>query len=293
MMEDQAMIASMTAFARQTKTTSFGSLVWEIRSVNHRYLEVSLRLPDFLNPLESPIRDQIHRQLHRGKVDAVLRFQSGMKVSFQLVANRTLIAQLAKASESALEFFPTASINMMDVLSWPGVLETPEQPMDEITQDVLTLLKATLDDVVQSRRREGEGIQQFLLERLSNLQKGTTNIKKRVPELMDVTRQKIKSRFEELSLSVEQERLEQEMVWLIQKMDVSEELQRLEAHQIEVQRILEQGGVVGRRLDFLMQELNREANTLSSKSWDADVTQIAVELKVQIEQMREQVQNLE
>ncbi len=287
------MIASMTAFARKTEEVNWGSLTWEIRSVNHRYLELTVRLPDFLREIEKEARECLQTQLHRGKVEAVLRFQPGKEVPFSTTVNQTLLEQLAKASEAVLEFFPAAKTDVMDVLSWPGVLQTHELHRDAMHRCVITALQSTVNELVRARQREGEGIKKFLLERLENLHEGARAIEKHAPVYLETMRKKVRTRFDELSLEIDKERLEQEMVWLAQKMDIAEELQRLGAHLSEINRVLNQGGEVGRRLDFLIQELNREANTLGSKSLDADIAQKAVELKVQIEQMREQVQNVE
>ena len=287
------MIASMTAFARQSHEANWGALTWEIRTVNHRYLEISLRLPDFLRDLEQSARDTIQKQLHRGKIEAMLRFQPGQDIPFDIMVNQTLTQQLANASKKIIEFFPAAHINTMDVLSWPGVLQTKKKQTKAFAEAVITLLRSTLEDCVITRQREGDGLKQFIEARLAVIQEQANIIKKQMPAVLKMGRKKMLARFEELSLGIDKERLEQEMVWVAQKVDIAEELQRLTAHVIEVKRIIKQGGVVGRRLDFLMQELNREANTLGSKSVDTQITQAAVELKVQIEQIREQVQNIE
>ncbi|ABS76787.1 YicC family protein [Coxiella burnetii] len=287
------MIASMTAFSRQSHEATWGLLTWEIRTVNHRYLEITLRLPDFLREFEQASREAIQKVLRRGKVEATLRFQPGWDVPFEMNVNQVLTERLAKASETVISYFPSATINAIDVLSWPGVLQTKETQVDVIGKAVFALLNSALTDCMDIRRREGEGLKLFIEERLNNVKGKIAIIKKRLSALHQAAREKMIARFEELSLALDKERLEQEMLWLVQKSDVAEELQRLEAHLLEVKRVLVEGGTVGRRLDFLMQELNREANTLGNKSLDADVSQVVVDLKVQIEQMREQVQNIE
>lgn len=287
------MISSMTAFARKTKDANWGSLVWEVRSVNHRYLEISVRLPEPLRDLEKAVRDQIQKQLYRGKVEAQLKFQPGQDMPFEIVVNEKLARQLASAATPLQQLFSNTQLNTMDLLSWPGILQTKETQMEVVGQAAIVLLKETLAAIVEIRQREGEGIKQYIEKRLANIQKYVDEIKPRMPAALELAREKIISRFEELAVSLDNERLEQEIVWLVNKVDIGEEIQRLEAHAQEVHRVLARDEAVGRRLDFLMQELNREANTLGSKSSDSEITQSVVEIKVQIEQMREQVQNIE
>ena len=287
------MIASMTAFARCFYENSLGILKWEIRTVNHRYLAVTLHMPEFLRDFEQSSRKIIQNYLKRGKVEAILSFQTGQEASVEVKVNQVLTEQLAKASKTILSFFPSVTVNAMDVLAWPGVLQTKETDINVMEKAILDLLKSTLDECVSVRQREGEGLQVFLEDRLKVSKRLISSIKKRVPILLRATRERMMTRFEEFTISLDKERLEQEMLWLAQKMDVSEELQRLEMHINEIKLVLDQGEVVGRRLDFLMQELNREANTLGNKSIGIKVSQAVIELKVQIEQMREQVQNIE
>lgn len=287
------MIASMTAFARKSQEANWGSVTWEIRSVNHRYLEMAIRMPEPLRNLEKSVREQIQKYISRGKVEAMLRFQPGQDVPFNIIVNQSLAQQLANAAKSVDKLFPNTQVNMVEVLAWPGVLHTKDTNMDVVGEAMLGLLQETIADLVSVRQREGAGVEKFMAERLKSIQGYIDVIKSRMPETLKTGRTKMIARFKELSVSLDKERLEQEMVWLAQKVDVAEELQRLTAHVLEVQRVLKEGGVVGRRLDFLMQELNREANTISSKSTDSAVTQAAIELRVQIEQMREQVQNIE
>lgn len=287
------MIASMTAFARKTQEANWGSFTWEIRSVNHRYLELSLRLPDFLRDLEKVARDHMQHYLHRGKVEALLRFQPGQEVAFDMTVNRALTEQLAKATQVVTHYFPQVQVDAMSILSWPGVLQNKEMNMEVMNKAAIHLLQETLVELTTCRQREGDSMAHYLNERLVSMKKNLQHIEQHQPALLSASRQKIITRLEEITTSLDKDRLEQEMVWLSQKMDTAEELQRAQAHVTEVERVLKQGGVVGRRLDFLMQELNREANTLGSKSMDAGITQAVVEIKVCIEQMREQVQNIE
>ena len=287
------MIVSMTAFARKSQEADWGSITWEVRSVNHRYLELSLRLPEPLRVLEKSVREHIQDQLARGKVEATLKFQPGRVVPFDMVVNQELAENLVGAAQSIHQLFPTTQLNIMDVLQWPGVLQIKDTRMDVVGEAMLALLKKALADLMVSRQREGEGLKEYVGTRLDTIQQYLDQVEQRLPEVLQWGRERITARFKELSVNVDKDRLEQEMVWLAQKADIAEELQRLQAHVAEVRRVLSQGGVVGRRLDFLMQELNREANTLGSKSMDSSISQAVIELKVCIEQMREQVQNIE
>lgn len=287
------MISSMTAFARKMDQTSLGQLTWEVRSVNHRYLEINLRLPEQLRAAEKGARDLLASVLKRGKVDVFLKFQPGEEVPFDIKINQALIKQLASAEQQIRKNFANLNVNFTDVLSWPGVLQTEETRMEQVVENALSLLKNVITELVAVREREGEGIKNFMLDRLKVIEEQIKIVEKRLPQMQNAMREKIMARFEELKLTPDNERVEQEMIFLLQKMDVAEELQRLPAHLNEVRRNLKGGVAVGRRLDFLMQELNREANTLGSKVLDVEVTQAVVEIKVQIEQMREQVQNIE
>lgn len=287
------MIRSMTAFARQTHTAKWGRLVWEVRSVNHRYLEISLRLPDLLRRHETELRQLIQQNLRRGKVEATLKFIPGETLPFEYITNKQLIHQLAEAGEIVKSEFPDARTNVMHVLAWPGVLETAETDSAALGKAMFELLQNTLLEIVTVRQREGESVVRFLLSRTEEVRRHVTTVEQQLPSLIKLQRERLQARFSELSIEVDRERLEQEMLWIMQKSDIAEELHRLESHLSELERVLDNGGIVGRRLDFLLQELNREANTLSSKAIATSVTQAAVEMKVAIEQMREQVQNLE
>lgn len=287
------MIASMTAFSRQTQETQWGLLTWEIRSVNHRYLELSIKLPDFLRDLEKVTREKIQSRLHRGKVEVYLRFQPGREIPFDLQVNHGLVKTLAKAGHDILGFFPKAEVDVMSVLSWPGVLQTKETNLEAVHQSAMDLLQQTLHDLIACREREGASMAHYMEERLAKIETQLSVISKRLPKVLAAAKEKITTRLAEIAVALDKDRLEQEMVWLTQKTDIAEELQRAQAHVTEVKRVLKQDNAVGRRLDFLMQELNREANTLGSKSIDSEVTQAVIEMKVQIEQMREQVQNIE
>ncbi len=285
-------IASMTAFARKTVESPLGSLVCELRSVNHRYLDLNLYLPDTLRNYEKILRELLQQNLSRGKVDLSIKFQTQNQTSHWEV-NSALVDQLVNLSQDLENRFSNAQVNLMDLLSWPGVLN-PVLPEAEDMEVILRgLVQTTLHELIEGRHREGAGIKSFMQECLSSMKKEIGLIVQRGPLVLEFQREKILNRFSELQLTIDPARLEQELLWWVQKMDITEEVQRLGAHLIEIQRVLDEGGVLGRRLDFLMQELNREANTIGSKSADSVITQADVELKVLTEQMREQVQNLE
>ena len=288
------MTLSMTAFSRQQQEQEWGSLTWEIRSVNHRYLETSVRLPESFRGLENGVREAVRKRLTRGKVECALRFQSEAKVSSDLHLNTKLIQQLVQANNEIEKITGTSiSLNNMEVLRWPGVIE--EQDFDKISieKQALSLFSAALDDLVATREREGAELQGFIKQRIDSVREIVISIRNKMPEILAKQKQNILDRLADLQAELEPTRLEQEVSLLTQKADVEEELDRLDSHLNEVERVLGAKGQKGRRLDFLMQELNREANTLSSKSIVVETTLNAVELKVLIEQMREQIQNVE
>ncbi|MDA0687252.1 MAG: YicC family protein [Proteobacteria bacterium] len=288
------MTASMTAFTRQQIEQEWGSLVWEIRSVNHRYLETSVRLPDTFRGLENRIREAVRKRLSRGKVECQLRFQAAESSNVNIAINRDLVEQLLQANrEIQSQFGSESTINSMDVLRWPGVIADRQLDLGKIEEEAHTLFMTALDDLVATRRREGSDLQGFLQQRIDSIRFVVAETREKMPEILAAQRQNLLDRLAELKAELEPARLEQEVALLAQKADVDEELDRLDSHLGEVERVLLASGQKGRRLDFLMQELNREANTLSSKSVVAETTRGAVELKVLIEQMREQIQNIE
>ena len=288
------MTLSMTAFSRQQQEQEWGSLTWEIRSVNHRYLETSVRLPESLRTLENGVREAVRKRLTRGKVECALRFQSEAKVSSDLHLNTKLIQQLVQANIEIEQITGTSvSLNNMEVLRWPGVIEEQDFDKTSIEKKALRLFSAALDDLVATREREGGELQGFIQQRIDSVREIIVSIRNRMPKILAKQKQNILDRLADLQAELEPTRLEQEVSLLSQKADVEEELDRLDSHLNEVERLLGAKGQKGRRLDFLMQELNREANTLSSKSIVVETTLCAVELKVLIEQMREQIQNVE
>lgn len=288
------MIRSMTAFGRQSRQWDWGALVWEVKSVNHRYLEISTRMPEDFRALEMKIRTLLGKRLGRGKVDCALRFQKNEELGTEVSINQALAKQIATVSREVDSYlYSPAPVSSMDVLRWPGVLQTPEMDMEAIHNGAMGLLEDTIDELVDTRLREGEKLKQIIEQRLSGMRDVVAQVKDRVPEVLVQMREKLEARLEEIKTEVDPARVEQELVILTQRLDVDEEMDRLETHIEEVSRVLEKDEPIGRRLDFLMQELNREANTLGSKSQDAEMTKASVELKVLIEQMREQVQNIE
>ncbi len=293
------MIHSMTAFSRQEADTEKGHLVWELRSVNHRFSEVSLRLPEDLRSLEPKIREQIAKSINRGKVDANLRFQAAVQSvdgseQALLDIDTDMVEKLAHATREIDQLlYNAAPVNALDVLQWPGVLKPPEKNTEQLAGDALALLATALSDLRDSRSREGEKLKAVIMARCSAIETQVNIVTERLPEILQATRERLEKRLAEIRDELDPARLEQEVVLLLNKADVDEEIERLKAHIEEVRRVLTQDEPVGRRLDFLMQELNREANTLGSKSVHTDTTAVSVELKVLIEQMREQIQNIE
>lgn len=293
------MIQSMTAFARMQGTGAWGSAVCELRSINHRYLELIVRVPDNLHELEGPMRECMRKYIKRGKVECHLRYQPGDISGSEITINSPLAQHLCKANEKVAEllsespFITAAPVNTMDILRWPGILQIAEVDLELIEDEVVALLENGLQDLVAAREREGAELKALFLQRLESMKVEVAKVRQHMPEIMKSQRERLALRFKEAKIEVDSGRLEQEIVLFAQKIDVSEELERIDAHISEVRRVLKHGGVVGRRLDFLMQELNREANTLGAKSADVETTRASVELKVLIEQIREQVQNVE
>jgi uncharacterized protein (TIGR00255 family) len=288
------MVASMTAFARKQTEFDWGTMSWEIRSVNHRFLEPGIRVPDSLRVLEPIVRDMLRRSLSRGKVDIQLRVQGKADAGSNQTLNSELVAKLNALSQQVLELCPgTQPLRVTDVLRWPGILEETGPDDESLQADALALLQETLKDFADSRRREGDELAQLIRQRLDTIREIVLGIRQRLPEILQRQQDNIRLRLDTFKIELDPTRLEQEIVVLANKSDVDEELDRLLTHVTEVERVLKTSEPVGRRLDFLMQELNREANTLSSKSIVAETTLNAVELKVLIEQMREQVQNIE
>ena len=286
-------VRSMTAFGRAEVNYSPGAAIWEMRSVNHRYLEPHFRLPEAARPLEPKLREKLRNTLNRGKLEMTLNLKpvSGQTAAIQV--NQALADQLLKAASLVAPASDSLSLNPLEILKWPGVIAEPETDADEQANAIVEGFKQALLQVVENREREGAELAGFIEARIKGISEQVTQVRALLPQILENQREKLRTRLAELLEEVDKDRIEQEIAVLAQKADVDEELDRLDAHVNEARRVLKNGGAIGRRLDFLMQEFNREANTLSSKSVVTDTTQAAVELKVLIEQMREQVQNIE
>jgi uncharacterized protein (TIGR00255 family) len=289
------MIASMTGFARRETTGVWGTLVCELRSVNHRFLEASFRLPDELRAAEGELRSRLMRQLRRGKVDCTISWRrpqgSSGALDVDAQALERVLAAVHVVARSLRE--PGAAVSALEVLRWPGVLREDGATGEQLLAAAGEVFAATLGELVAAREREGARLRELLEQRCAGLEALIAAVRARLPEVRARARTRLNERIAELTASIDPERLEQELALLVQRLDVDEELERLTGHIAEVRRVIDGGEPAGRRLDFLMQELNREANTLASKSQDLETTRSAVDMKVLIEQMREQVQNAE
>jgi len=288
------MVCSMTAFARSEHRGDLGEFIWELRSVNHRFLEAFVRLPEELRNLEPAVRERLGKRLGRGKLDCGLRYSRGSASDAGLQVNASLVRQLIDACNEVGAIAGTAAdVDAWEVLRWPGVLEAAERDLTPVQERALSLLDETLDRLLEVRRREGARLAETIAQRCASMRELVAQARGRMPKVLEDVRCRIRDRLQELLADLDAARLEQEMALLAQRLDIDEEMDRLASHLDEVELTLQQGQPVGRRLDFLMQELNREANTLGSKSNDVEITRVAVEMKVAIEQMREQVQNIE
>lgn len=288
------MIASMTGFAAATREVAGGQLAVELKSVNHRYLEFQCRMAEDLRVLEPVLREAVAAGLTRGKVDCRLTFTPAGAGERSLSPDGKALAALAEASAVVTAAFPQArALSVSEVLHWPGVLANAEVAADQVREDVAKLAAQAVTELTQTRRREGDKLGRVLRERLESMAALVAQAQPLMPEVMKAYREKLAARLAEAAAAPSDERIQQEVVLYAARIDVDEELERLGAHVAEFRRVLDKGGACGKRLDFLCQELNREANTLGSKSVSSDMTRISVELKVLIEQMREQVQNIE
>jgi uncharacterized protein (TIGR00255 family) len=295
------MISSMTGFARLEQSGSYGQLTCEVRSVNHRYLEPGFRLPEELRALESELRQTLARELRRGKVDCTIHLRGSHEAERELLVDDEAVDRLLarsrdiaeRAAAKGLGASHLSSIDPIDVLRWPGVLREQATETESLHAACRQLFLATVRQLAEARHREGERLQELIEQRCVALAELVTTVRTRLPEWRQRWRDKLRERLAELAVQVDAERFEQEVALILQRADVDEELDRLDGHLVEIRRVMTATEAAGRRLDFLMQELNREANTLSSKSQELDTTRIAVDMKVLIEQMREQIQNIE
>ena len=285
------MVASMTAFARREDSGEWGHAVWEVRTVNHRYLDISIRLPEELRVLEGKVRERISARLKRGKVECNLRFNSESAAG-DFNVNTGLIEKIIQASAD-LPVTRPAPMNPVDILRWPGVIDKNTPDLEQLGKSLIVLLEQTLEDLIDICRREGGKISEMIETRCDLSLQQVHRIREIIPDIIASTSDRHVARVREIGIELDNGRLEQEISLLAQKLDVAEELDRLETHTLEVKRVLTDTEPVGRRLDFLMQEMNREANTLGSKSAHIDTSNASIELKVLVEQMREQIQNIE
>ena len=288
------MVLSMTGYASQEYNTCGDILLLELRSVNHRYLELLIKPDDNLRNFESTIRQQIQAKLGRGKVDCRISLVRNNALQAAPVLNHSVLQQIAESAKTAAQYFPhTQPVNMLEILRMPGVLQTEPLDTDTLEHDLKIALDAALDDLIAAKAREGEKLKSIILQRLILIEQLVAKVKPMMPTLVKQYQEKLTLKLAEASASQDEERIRQEIVLFAQRIDVDEELSRLDSHISEVKRILNDKAAAGKRLDFLMQEMNREANTLGSKSVAIETTQISMELKVLIEQMREQIQNIE
>ena len=287
------MIYSMTAFSRVEVKGDWGNAVWEIRSVNQRFLETYFRLPEQFRGIEPVLRERFRKQLNRGKVECNLRFNANAANKSELALNEKLALQLLQHANWINEQTLNSQVNPLEVMRWPGVMEAPESDMSAIQAELLAAFDQALKDFIAARASEGENLKAMIEQRLDAITAEADKVQTFMPEIIAWQRNRIIEKFTDAKIDLDSGRVEQELVLLAQKMDVAEELDRLNSHVGETKKILKKGGAQGRRLDFMMQEFNREANTLGSKSINTDITASAVELKVLIEQMREQIANIE
>jgi uncharacterized protein (TIGR00255 family) len=291
-------IRSMTAFGRVEESEEYGSITWELRSVNHRYLESAIKLPEDFRNLEPEIRKLLAKYLTRGKVDLGMRYKFEQQQPRTITLNPDIVRSLREVEQQILNIVHEGSkLSVSDILGWPGVITDVERDLSTLNELVISCLESALKQLQLSRETEGAALEEMIRSRCAQISEIVSQLREHRPEMLKALREKWEANLDEKLKqwreTANENRLEQELVMLAQKLDVEEELDRLETHVAEVLNVLERDEAVGRRLDFLMQELNREANTLGSKSQDSLTTQHAVDLKVLIEQMREQVQNIE
>jgi uncharacterized protein (TIGR00255 family) len=292
------MLKSMTAFSRVQLSGDSGDIVWEIKSVNHRYLEPGFKLPDEFKMLEPEVRQMLGKYIQRGKLDISLRYKLNRSAPSSVRLNEDMVKNLRQVEQDVLKIVHEGhSLSVSDILRWPGVVEESEQDFKPLQDLAMSGVQQALEQLTENREREGKALQEMIASRCQQVNEIVEQVKQRRPEVNEAIRTRwvsqLEDRLSQWSESADPGRLEQELTILAQKIDVEEELDRLQTHVKEVEKVLNRKEAVGRRLDFLMQELNREANTLSSKSQDAETTRLSVDLKVLIEQMREQVQNIE
>jgi uncharacterized protein (TIGR00255 family) len=288
------MVKSMTAYARLEEKLAFGAIIIEMRSVNHRFLELAIKIPEELRALEMNLRERVKKKLKRGKIDPSIHLHYQQEENQSLSINSELAKQIAKTLHDIDKLiYNASSVSAIDILNWPGVLERQTVNQEDIKEPLLLLFDKTLDELLEGKKREGNALEQMITQRIDEMRSLIDFLSEQMPELLLFQQKRLEEKLQSIKADLDNERLEQEMVFMAQKADVAEELERLTTHLDEIRRILDGDGAIGRRLDFLMQELNREANTLGSKSIANVMTQTSVNMKVLIEQMREQIQNIE
>ncbi len=288
------MLHSMTGFARESAETAIGTLTWELRAVNHRYLDVQFKLPEELRPREQAFRQQASKSLGRGKVECALYFRRAFDEDSELQLDMDLVELIGhRISDVTAKLPNVAAVNPIEILRWPGVVQPKELDVEPLFGAAATLLDTALAAIGEMRASEGRRITDMLESRCKDIEAIAKSVRARMPDVLEAARVKQRERIANLDVDADPARLEVELALLATKIDIDEELDRLDSHLVEIREALGTGKPVGRRLDFLMQELNREANTLGSKSADTQTTKAAVDLKVLIEQMREQIQNVE
>ena len=288
------MLHSMTGFARESAETDIGTLTWELRAVNHRYLDVQFKLPEDLRPKEQVFRQQASASLGRGKVECALYFRRAFDEDNELSVDMDLVELIGHRISDITSKLPNvAAVNPIEMLRWPGVVQPTELDVEPLFAEAVTLFDTALAAMGEMRSNEGQRIAEMLESRCKEIEAISRSVRARMPQVLEATRAKQKERIENLDVEADPARLEVELALIATKIDVDEELDRLESHLVEIREAINADKPVGRRLDFLMQELNREANTLGSKSADTETTKAAVDLKVLIEQIREQIQNVE
>ena len=284
----------MTAYSRVSSDNDLGTVTWELKSVNNRYLDASLRMPEDFRFLDGPLRERLGKRVRRGKVDGTLRVENTQHAAGAIELNLELVDQIAKAClkiDGVL--YDAGKVSSLDILRWPGVMESNTPEPGEASAAILAAFDTALDEFVDSRKREGERLAELIEQRLASIETIVAGVREVLPDVIAAGRERLENKLADIRDQLDSSRIEAEIVLSSQKVDVAEEVDRLDAHVSEVRRVLTLKEPIGRRLDFLMQELNREANTLGSKSVDTRTTGASVELKVLIEQMREQIQNLE
>ena len=286
------MISSMTSYVQMIDDSAIGRLVWDIRSVNQRYFELNIRVPESIREIQDEFRTRLAKALGRGKVEAYCRFIPGESSPERFHLNHDALAQLASLKDELEGKLGKTEVEFSHMINWPGLIETKMHDVKTLQAASLELLDKAIEKMQAIRQKEGEGIKVFLSERLVEIETSVQKIESQLPIAIEAQEKNIRDKFEKLQIELDSDRIAQEMVWLVQKTDIAEEVQRLRSHVDAMRDVIAKGGACGKRLDFLLQELNREANTTASKAFTAEISHLAVGMKVAIEQMREQVQNI-